>query len=293
MKIPMTLYIWLSLMTFRARSSQLRFQATRAPEETLAGAYVINLDSKKEAYTAFQARMGSILPFAGVSSVQRHPGVLATVDGFPPQWARSLLPDMYNGAGRRGTLGCTLAHMSLWKKVGDSAECRGPGGADRFALIFEDDERPNTNFRHGVEATLRILGSHPDGWRPDYVNLNALRPLGGTTWEVIPHAAWLATIPKEWNRYLGQVGGKSQNVWASLYLVRCGSIGKLLHEFASGYDGLHPLNDWRISDLLFSRNSSLVGGVIIPMNAFSLHEHEMSSRLELDGTTTDWGDIHK
>lgn len=95
-------------------------------------AYVINLDHRPDRYSAFQERVGSRLPWA---SIERVSGILGKDlvlnDAFMARvTSKYRTPELANWM--RANMGCTLSHVSCWRRIANS---------NRMGLVFEDDAR--------------------------------------------------------------------------------------------------------------------------------------------------------
>ncbi|CAK0817803.1 unnamed protein product, partial [Prorocentrum cordatum] len=72
---------------------------------------------------------------------------------------------------------------------------RDPSTENRYALVFEDDEKVNASFRDAVMAIVQATVHAPA--RPDFINLNCLRPRGDAVPAKLPGDARLQAVNKE------------------------------------------------------------------------------------------------
>jgi len=256
--------------------------------------YVINMDDHPERYRNFLTHFSHL---CGVNPgrLHRHSGVVATNAMYYTPWAKELIPGLKkNSSVRAGSLGLSLAHLTAWVKIKQSQGCTENVDGDAYALIFEDDERPKQHFVEAVSQIVRIASSRPEGERPDFINLNVLRPHGDMValLEEMPIRVKLLRVKKAKRKWrtgpLDKVSGLHYNVWMSAYLVRCGAAQDLIQyggrypDGAHIYDGVTPTFDRQMADTLSDGDNPLKAWVVAPTDVVSYHREGFDSRKQRD-----------
>mmetsp|Transcript_163022 Transcript_163022/g.522764 ORF Transcript_163022/g.522764 Transcript_163022/m.522764 type:complete len:340 (-) Transcript_163022:187-1206(-) len=259
------------------------------------GIYVINMDHQPQRYADFVDHLATLCG-VDMGIVHRHSGIIVTTSSLSWPWVRDFIPGVSQVSLQRlGTFGLSLAHLSLWAKIHNSDMCKGSDVAKEYVLIFEDDERPKPGFTEAIVKLRHALDALPLEERPDFINLNVKRPKGDvvTTFE-LPFAVSVLRVAKTKSKLkTGPLDalGNQYNVWMSAYMVRCGGIGALVYHGGrypggkNSYNGISPIFDKQMSDMLANSRIHLKYFVLSPKNAISQHVEGVDSRKALDGSS--------
>eukprot|EP00445_Apocalathium_hangoei_P080737 CAMPEP_0204177038 /NCGR_PEP_ID=MMETSP0361-20130328/48117_1 /ASSEMBLY_ACC=CAM_ASM_000343 /TAXON_ID=268821 /ORGANISM="Scrippsiella Hangoei, Strain SHTV-5" /LENGTH=315 /DNA_ID=CAMNT_0051135943 /DNA_START=414 /DNA_END=1360 /DNA_ORIENTATION=- len=250
------------------------------------------MDHQPQRYADFVDHLATLCG-VDMGIVHRHSGIIVTTSSLSWPWVRDFIPGVSQVSLQRlGTFGLSLAHLSLWAKIHNSDMCKGSDVAKEYVLIFEDDERPKPGFTEAIVKLRHALDALPLEERPDFINLNVKRPKGDvvTTFE-LPFAVSVLRVAKTKSKLkTGPLDalGNQYNVWMSAYMVRCGGIGALVYHGGrypggkNSYNGISPIFDKQMSDMLANSRIHLKYFVLSPKNAISQHVEGVDSRKALD-----------
>jgi len=167
---------------------------------------------------------------------------------------------------------------------------RYPASENRYALVFEDDEKVQPWFKDSLRAVIQATFDSPV--KPDFVNLNCLRPNGDVlpTRFGLPSGVNLQSLNKDRdhsNECWNIEDYTCPNVWMGAYLVRCGGAGRLLEAMHDlDYDGLPYTGaltfDRAVSDMQLRQSNDLTTWVISPPNSVTVHSEVASDRMAIN-----------
>lgn len=167
---------------------------------------------------------------------------------------------------------------------------RSQASDDRYALIFEDDEKVHSEFKDSLKAIIQATIDSPI--KPDFINLNCLRPNGDEfeTRFQLPNGARLQALNKQRDHetQCWDIDDYTcPNVWMGAYMVRCGSADVLLktvHDL--DYDGKPYTGtltfDRAVSDMQLRLNNELTTWVVSPNNSVAIHSEKVSDRMAIN-----------
>jgi hypothetical protein len=226
--------------------------------------------------------------------VEVSPGINAE-DAGNHIWPFELLPNLYTDfkAGHVGNVGCCLAHMSAWKRVMESPGCQADGAQDEYALVLEDDEWVKGVLPAALRRLMRLVESS-DGPKPDFINLNVIRPTGEPVpgGESLLSGSYVLQVEKGrgYAKCWDPADTTCPNIWLGAYLVRCGGASKLIEGMQNlkrdgkKFDGTLSF-DRAMSDMLMGSPpaSEAVAWMVGPNNSFTVHSEKQSDRKDLNG----------